>query len=157
MGLSKLPGPLVITICREFLDLRLAGERYRSLGNAVPSKIHASLSTAPLAGVRIGVKDIFDLKGLRSSLGSLPYYELYPPCQRTADTVTCLISMGAEVVGKLAMSAFALQEHPMQSVDYQAPVNPQADGYQIPGGSSSGVAAAIASYESLDLALVTDS
>ncbi|KAJ5711217.1 amidase signature enzyme [Penicillium malachiteum] len=141
---------------KEFLELRLAGERFRSLGIAVPSKIHASLSTAPLAGVRIGVKDIFDLKGLRTSLGSLPYYELYPPCQQTADTVTRLISMGAEVVGKLAMSAFALQEHPMQTVDYQAPVNPRADGYQILGGSSSGGAAAIASYEWFDLALVTD-
>lgn len=128
------------------------------MGVAVPSRLHACPSeTTPLDGIRIAVKDIFDLCGLRTSVGSLPYYQLYPPSLQTAEAVARLISMGADVVGKLAMSAFALQEHPMESVDYQAPVNPRGDGYQIPGGSSSGGGAAIASYEWLDLALVTDS
>jgi Asp-tRNA(Asn)/Glu-tRNA(Gln) amidotransferase A subunit family amidase len=76
---------------------------------------------------------------------------------KTAEAVEKLISMGADVVGKLSMSTFALMEHTMQSVDYQAPINPRGDGYQIPGGSSSGGGAAIASYEWLDLVLVTDS
>ncbi|KAF2450877.1 amidase signature enzyme [Karstenula rhodostoma CBS 690.94] len=47
-------------------------------------------------------------------------------------------------------------EHPTQSVDYEAPFNPRLDGYQIPGGSSSGSASAIASYEWLDFAIATD-
>ncbi|OJJ41891.1 hypothetical protein ASPWEDRAFT_35510 [Aspergillus wentii DTO 134E9] len=139
-------------------QLHLAGDRYRSLGIAVPSRLH-SLDPShrlPLNGVRIAVKDNFDIAGLRTSVGSLPYYQLYPPKSQTADAVSRLISLGAQVIGKLAMSAFALQEHPMQSVDYQAPINPRADGYQIPGGSSSGGGAAIASYDWLDLALVSD-
>lgn len=103
------------------------------------------------------MKDNFDLCGLRTSIGSLSYYQLYPPSKKTAEAVEKLISMGADVVGKLSMSAFALMEHPMQSVDYQAPINPRGDDYQIPGGSSSGAGAAIASCEWLDLALVTDS
>ncbi|KAJ4357191.1 uncharacterized protein N0V89_001766 [Didymosphaeria variabile] len=47
-------------------------------------------------------------------------------------------------------------EHPTQSVDYEAPFNPRADGYQIPGGSSSGSASAIASYDWLDFSIATD-
>lgn len=50
-----------------------------------------------------------------------------------------------------------MMEHPMQSVDYQAPFNPRGDGYLIPGGSSSGSAAAAASYDWLDISICTDS
>jgi Asp-tRNA(Asn)/Glu-tRNA(Gln) amidotransferase A subunit family amidase len=50
-----------------------------------------------------------------------------------------------------------MMEHPMQSVDYQAPFNPRADGYLITGGSSGGTAAAIAAYDWLDIALCSDS
>ena len=39
------------------------------------------------------------------------------------------------------------------AVDYQAPWNPRADQYQSPTGSSSGSAAAIASYEWLDFTI----
>ncbi|CAG8020876.1 unnamed protein product [Penicillium salamii] len=141
----------------DFLEFHISGDRYRSVGVAVPSRIHSRPSqNTPLDGVRVGVKDNFDLCGLRTSIGSLSYYQLYPPSKKTAEAVEKLISMGADVVGKLSMSAFALMEHPMQSVDYQAPINPRGDGYQIPGGSRSGAGAAIASYEWLDLALVTD-
>lgn len=45
----------------------------------------------------------------------------------------------------------------MEYIDYQAPWNPRADGYQSPGGSSSGSAAAIASYDWLDIAIGADS
>ena len=34
-----------------------------------------------LAGLRFGVKDLFSIKGLRTSAGSRAYYELCPPCQ----------------------------------------------------------------------------
>lgn len=48
-------------------------------------------------------------------------------------------------------------EHPTQSVDYQAPFNPRGDGYLIAGGSSGGSAAAIATYDWLDIAICSDS
>ena len=50
-----------------------------------------------------------------------------------------------------------MMEHPMQSVDYQAPFNPRGDGYLICGGSSGGNAAAVAAYDWLDISLVSDS
>ena len=55
------------------------------------------------------------------------------------------------------MSAFAMMEHPMQSIDYQASFNPRGDGYLITGGSSGGSAAAVAAYDWIDLAICSDS
>ena len=68
-----------------------------------------------------------------------------------------LVNAGAQVVGKTHLSSFAMMEHPTQSVDYQAPFNPRGDGYLITGGSSGGSAAAIATYDWLDIAICSDS
>ena len=61
------------------------------------------------------------------------------------------------IVGKTKMNPFDMWEEPIEYVDYQAPWNPRADRYQSPGGSSLGSAAAIASYDWLDIAIGTDS
>ena len=71
--------------------------------------------------------------------------------------VSRLLAAGVHVVGKAHLSSFAMIEHPMQSVDYQAPFNPRGDGYLITGGSSGGTAAAIAAYDWLDIAMCSDS
>lgn len=71
--------------------------------------------------------------------------------------VPLLAGAGAHIVGKAHMSSFAMMEHPMQSVDYQAPFNPRGDGYLIAGGSSGGNAAAIAAYDWLDMSVCSDS
>lgn len=49
-----------------------------------------------------------------------------------------------------------MREEPTECVDFQAPFNPRADGYQSPAGSSSGSGAAIASYDWLDITIGTD-
>ncbi len=79
------------------------------------------------------------------------------PCDKTAKSIQKLIDAGAEIVGKNKLSSFAAREAPTESVDYQAPFNPRGDGYQYPAGSSSGSAAAVASYDWLDFAIGTDS
>lgn len=48
------------------------------------------------------------------------------------------------------------KEEPTEATDYHAPFNPRADGYQSPAGSSSGSAAAVATYDWLDFAIGTD-
>jgi Asp-tRNA(Asn)/Glu-tRNA(Gln) amidotransferase A subunit family amidase len=48
------------------------------------------------------------------------------------------------------------REEPSDAVDFQTAFNPRGDGYQSPAGSSSGSAAAVASYGWLDCALGTD-
>lgn len=48
------------------------------------------------------------------------------------------------------------REEPTEAVDYHAPFNPRADGYQSPAGSSSGSVAAIAADEWLDFTVAED-
>lgn len=103
------------------------------------------------------MKDNFHLQGIRTSLCNRAYLELYGPQHSNAEVVERLTKAGASLIGKTYMSAFAMMEHPTQSVDFQAPFSPRGDGYQITGGSSGGSAAAVAAYDWLDFSLGSDS
>lgn len=103
------------------------------------------------------MKDIFHLQGLRTSVCNRAYYDLYPPCSKTASCIQVLVDAGAVLVGTTKLSSFAGTEEPVECIDYQAPWNPRGDGYQSPAGSSSGSGAAIASYDWLDVAIGSDS
>lgn len=113
-------------------------------------------SRKPLAGVRITVKDMFDVKGFTTSLGSREYLALSKPATETAPAIQKLIDQGAEIVGLSKMCSMVLLQHPPHCVDFAAPFNPRGDGYQSPSGGNSGQAAAIAAYEWLDIAVGTD-
>ena len=144
--------------CSKFRTLRLLGDEYRTLSVAVPSRTCREKSKKlPLAGIRIVVKEMFDIEGLKTSVGNRNFFETYPPCTETASAVQRLIDVGAEVLGKSKLSSFAAREEPTESVDFQAPLNPRGDGYQSPAGSSSGSAAAVSSYDWLDFAIGSDS
>ncbi|POS70065.1 glutamyl-tRNA(Gln) amidotransferase [Diaporthe helianthi] len=129
-----------------------------SLAVAVPSRLHFIPSPEkPLAGVRIGVKDIYDVAGVKTGNGNRAWYNLYPPAKQTAPAVQRLIDAGAIVVGKVKTAQFANGEYANADwVDYHAPFNPRADGYQDPNFSSAGAGASVASYEWLDIALGSD-
>jgi Asp-tRNA(Asn)/Glu-tRNA(Gln) amidotransferase A subunit family amidase len=125
---------------------------------AVPSRLKSRVSQdQPLAGLRIAVKDIFEIKGVRISVCNKGYYELYPPPQKTAASIDLLCCAGAKIIGTTKLASFAATEEPVECIDYQAPWNPRGDGYQSPAGSSSGSAAAIASYDWLDISIGSDS
>ncbi|PHH86792.1 hypothetical protein CDD83_9749 [Cordyceps sp. RAO-2017] len=130
----------------------------QSLAVAVPSRLYYTKTAAkPLAGVRLGVKDIFDVKGIKTSNGNRAWYSLYPPANRTSLAVQRLEDAGAVIVGKMKTSHFALGETATSDwVDYHAPFNPRGDGYQDPSSSSAGPAAGVASYPWLDMALGSD-
>ncbi|OQE34681.1 hypothetical protein PENCOP_c016G07770 [Penicillium coprophilum] len=125
---------------------------------AVPSKLYYTPTSAkPLAGLRIGVKDIFDMKGLRTSGGNRAFYDLYPPRNTTGPALQRLIDAGAIIVGKMGTVQFANGDNPTADwVDFHCPFNPRGDGYQAPGGSSSGPGAGIAAYDWLDIAIGSD-
>jgi hypothetical protein len=85
-----------------------AGIPGENLAVAVPSRLYYTKTAAkPLAGVRIGVKDLFDIAGLRKSNGNRAWYHLYPPANTTGTAIQNLIDAGAIIVGKLKMSQFA--------------------------------------------------
>jgi len=113
--------------------------------------------SSPFAGFRVVIKDNIDLRGIKTSVGNKAFYDTYSPRAETASCVQRLIDLGMVVVGKTKMNSFGNWEEPLEYIDYQCPWNPRGDGYQSPGGSSSGSAAAIASYDWLDVAIGTDS
>lgn len=126
---------------------------------AVPSRLYfpEPSQERPLEGKRLAVKDIFDLKGIRTSAGSRSYFALDKIANETGPALQALIDLGAVVVGKTKTTQFALGEAPTADyVDQLAPFNPRGDGYQNPQGSSSGSAAGVAAYEWLDFGTGSD-
>ena len=124
----------------------------------MPSRLRFTTSSdAPLAGLRVAVKGNFNLQGLRTSLCNRAYFNTYPPCDKTAKCIQQVVDAGATLVGTTKLASFAATEEPTQCIDYQAPWNPRADGYQSPAGSSSGSGAAIGAYDWLDIAIGSDS
>ncbi len=125
---------------------------------AVPSRILTPpTTTSPLLGKRIGVKELFDVCGLRMALSNRAFYAVSSPAQTTAPAIQKLLDAGAVMVGSTKSSSMISREDPVEAVDFQAPFNPRGDGYQSPAGSSSGSAAAIASYDWLDFTIGSDS
>lgn len=130
----------------------------QSLTIGVPSRLYYTKTTnQPLAGVRLGVKDIYDIAGIKTSCGNRAYYNLYPARTATAEAVQRLIDAGAVVIGKMKTSQFANGEQATADwVDYHSPFNIRGDGYQDPSSSSSGPGAGIGSYDWLDIGLGSD-
>ncbi|KAL2835669.1 amidase signature domain-containing protein [Aspergillus pseudoustus] len=125
---------------------------------AVPSRLYyTATAEKPLAGLRLGVKDIFHVKGLRTSGGNRAHYSLYEPRNATGTAVQRLIDLGAVFVGKMGTVQFANGDRPTADwVDFHCPFNPRGDGYQDPSGSSSGPGAGIGAYDWLDIAVGSD-
>lgn len=95
----------------------------------------AAGARGPLAGVAVGVKDIFDTRELPTAYGAPAIYPAVPARQDAA-IVAALRRAGACIVGKTTTTEFAFL-HPT------ATHNPAAPG-RTPGGSSAGSAAAVA-------------
>ncbi|KAL8948507.1 MAG: hypothetical protein Q9222_005310 [Ikaeria aurantiellina] len=124
---------------------------------AVPSRLTKKATAGkPFVEWRIAVKDAFDIKGMKTSLCNKAYLELYSPVSTTAPSILHVIEGGSCILGKTKLSSFLSREEASESVDFQAPWNPRADGYQTTGGSSSGSTAAVAAYDWIDIGIGTD-
>lgn len=95
----------------------------------------------PLAGVPFAVKNLFDVRGLRTLAGSKINRSL-PPATEDATAVTRLESAGAVLVGTLNMDEYAAG-YTTENGHYGATRNPH-DPERVAGGSSGGSAAAVA-------------
>lgn len=109
--------------------------------------------TGPLSGLRFAAKDIFDVAGHVTGGGNPDWKATHANAERTAWAVQVLVDAGATMVGKthtdeLTRGIFGENAH------YGTPLNPRAPG-RVPGGSSSGSAAAVAG-ELVDFALGSD-
>jgi len=96
----------------------------------------------PLAGLSLGVKDIFDVKGVVSGWGNPDRSAEAPPATSTAPAIQKLLEAGARFIGKTQTEELAFSMIG-QNVHFPHPVNPAATD-RVTGGSSSGSAAAVA-------------
>jgi amidase len=107
----------------------------------------------PLKGLQFAVKDVFDIKACRIQAGNPDYFSQAKIADETAPAITTLQNAGARLIGKthtdeLGGSLFGINEH------YGIPLNSHSP-ERVPGGSSSGSAAAVAATL-VDFALGAD-
>jgi amidase len=103
--------------------------------------------------LRLGVKDLIDMKGRVTSAGSEYLYKHAKPAKEDAACLRLARQKGVTIVGKTNLSEFAVGVS--GSNDYfGTPINPIAKD-RVPGGSSSGSAVAVG-LDLADVALGTD-
>jgi amidase len=109
--------------------------------------------SGPLSGLTFAAKDLFDVAGYPTSAGSPHMLAMSGIKTRTAPTVQKLLDSGARLVGKTITDELAFSMSG-KNAHFGTPVNGGAPD-RIPGGSSSGSAAAV-SNGLCDFALGTD-
>jgi amidase len=109
--------------------------------------------SAPLSGLTFTVKDLIDVAGVPTGGGNPDWLKEQSPAVRHAVAVARLIDAGATLFGKTITDELAFSLTGC-NVHYGTPINPNAPD-RIPGGSSSGSAAAVAG-RLVDFALGTD-
>jgi aspartyl-tRNA(Asn)/glutamyl-tRNA(Gln) amidotransferase subunit A len=121
-----------------FLLVDAAGARRRA--DEIDAQVAGGGDPGPLAGVPVGIKDLFVTRGIETTAASKILRGFIPPYESTASGR--LAAAGAISLGKLNMDEFAMgssnensSRHPVR--------NPWALD-RVPGGSSGGSAAAVA-------------
>lgn len=123
------------------------------VGAFIDYPVHHVAGSGPLHGLSLAVKDLFDVAGFPTGGGH--------PLRRAssgkkavhAAAVEVLLEAGARFIGKTHTDEFAYSMNG-ENPHYGTPLNRSAPG-RIPGGSSSGSAAAVAAGLA-DIALGTD-
>ena len=113
----------------------------------------AGARSGPLAGLTCGIKDLYDIAGHPTGFGSPDWLATHAAAAATAPAVQRLLDAGATIAGKTQTDEMAYSLNG-ENPHYGTPVNVNAPG-RIPGGSSSGSAAAVAAGL-VDFALGSD-
>jgi len=118
-----------------------------------PAAPVAHAASGPLAGLSFAVKDLFDVAGYPTGGGNPLLLALSGVRTATAPTVQKLLDAGARFIGKTHTDELAFSMNG-KNAHFGTPVNGGAP-ERIPGGSSSGSAAAV-SNRLCDFALGSD-
>ena len=113
----------------------------------------APIREGKLSALTFAVKELYDVKGFVTGAGNPRWKNTHPVAQTTAPAVEMLLNEGATLLGKTISDemAFSLDG---ENAHYGTPLNSRCPD-RIPGGSSSGSAAAVAGGL-VDFALGTD-
>ena len=132
--------------------INVTAELARAQANAVDQKIAAGQEPGELAGVPVSIKDIFCVRGTRSTAGSKILANFTSPY--TATPVSRLEAAGALILGKVNLDEFTYGSSNESSAFQPSPRNPWNTGH-VPGGSSGGSTSSVAAGEAA-LSLGTD-
>src|SRR5215468_6256779 len=125
-------------------------------GFFVPHDLKAPIKGTPhgpLTGLSAAVKDLYAIEGEKAGAGNPDWLAQAPIAKQHATAVQKLLAAGATVIGKTITDEFFYSVTGMNA-HYGTPPNLRAPG-RIPGGSSSGSAAATAAG-ACDFALGSD-
>jgi aspartyl-tRNA(Asn)/glutamyl-tRNA(Gln) amidotransferase subunit A len=117
-------------------------DQAKAAADAADARAKAGVSLGPLDGTIVSIKDLFDVAGEVTRVGSRVFAEEGKPATADAPAVRRLRAGGAVIVAKTNMSEFAytgIGANP----HFGTPGNP-TDRKRVPGGSSSGAAVAAA-------------
>jgi aspartyl-tRNA(Asn)/glutamyl-tRNA(Gln) amidotransferase subunit A len=155
---KKIPSRTIVDEClARIADLNpnlnafitVLAEEARDQAQRADTEIRAGRWRGPLHGIPIGIKDFYDTANVRTTAAFERFKDRIPT--RDAVSVAALKEAGAILIGKTNMHRLGMGTTGLDSAF--GPVrNPWNDAY-IPGGSSSGSAAAVASgmcYATLD-------
>ena len=136
--LARLEAPAAARVfTRTYAEAALAAAR------DADARVRTGVPLAPLAGLPVTVKDLFDVAGDVTRAGSIVRDEA-APAPHDAAAVARLRAAGAAIVGRTNMTEFAFSGVGINP-HLGTPVNPaDATVARIPGGSSSGAAVSVA-------------
>ena len=123
--------------------ITITEEEGRKAATEAESEIRKGQYRGPLHGIPISIKDLFATRGVRTTAGSKVLAKWIPDFDATA--VARLHQAGIVLVGKTNMHEFAYgvtNDNP-----HYGPARNPWDPTRVPGGSSGGSAAAVASSE----------
>lgn len=138
---------LVDSCLHAIADVAGEGERtftrtFDQTARAAAKKFDTDRTAAPLAGLPISVKDLFDVAGQPTTGGSLVLANA-PKANTDALAVARLRAAGAILIGHTNMTEFAFSGLGLNP-HHGTPCNPyDRPGKRIPGGSSSGAAVSV--------------
>ncbi|KAJ7975236.1 outer envelope protein 64, chloroplastic-like [Quillaja saponaria] len=107
----------------------------------------------PLTGLTFAVSDVFDVEKHVTTFGHPDWAMTHDAASRTSPVVSALVEGGATCIGRTVVDELAYGISG-ENKHYGTPTNPAAPA-KVPGGSSSGAAAAVAA-DLVDFSLGTD-